>query len=102
MCHYGICYLNLNFIKCTYCGTQAFEWMAEAFACPTCGWNKYVFPMFAADDIEKRNEETEAKVNQGTNFESDGTMRKRKRPPHDEKTTYGYKTVLSLMGTQYT
>lgn len=37
MSYYGIHHINIHSTVCAHCGTEAFSWLADVFACPECG-----------------------------------------------------------------
>jgi predicted RNA-binding Zn-ribbon protein involved in translation (DUF1610 family) len=43
MSAYNIHPLSLDYATCNGCSTEAFVWMTEAFACPECGGEEYVY-----------------------------------------------------------
>jgi predicted RNA-binding Zn-ribbon protein involved in translation (DUF1610 family) len=44
MSYYGVHSAEINYMICAMCGHEAFAWMAEEFACPTCGSSDYECP----------------------------------------------------------
>ena len=53
MSYYGVHNSDVDYMVCSDCQTETFTWMAEVFACPTCGGNKYVFPIFAGETTQQ-------------------------------------------------
>jgi hypothetical protein len=81
MSEYGVYEVDINYMICTMCNTEAFTWMAEVFACFYCGSTEYKFPMVAG--TLTKGEEREAKAGDADEDHAStrraGRKRKRKR-----------------------
>lgn len=56
MSAYNVHPTHIDYLICSECGTEAFAWMAEIFACPACGQEEYVRPPY--DDESTATDES--------------------------------------------
>jgi predicted RNA-binding Zn-ribbon protein involved in translation (DUF1610 family) len=82
MSYYGVHSAEVDYMICPMCGDEAFAWLAEQFACPTCGRSEYVYP-----ESEHEANEVDAPNVVAYQHSIDGPAsieRKRKRSGSDE------------------
>lgn len=82
MSYYGIHDAKVQCAICTTCQSENFVWMAETFACPTCGGAEYELAEEATDPDEEE-EGTTCVPGRGTGTQK--SVRKRKRPTSCER-----------------
>jgi hypothetical protein len=95
MSKYGVYDAEIDYMVCGGCKAEAFTWMAEVFACPTCGDMNYKFPIFV-DTVTTNNNHTEKELheeegirlweNVSASTSKTGRKRKRKVVSSDEET----------------
>lgn len=69
----------IDFVVCANCGTEAFSWMAEVFACPACGGWEYVEP----HELVKLEERVDRELQSPSEAVEGKKKRKRERSPGD-------------------
>jgi len=84
MSAYGIHPNEIDYMICNDCQSEAFAWMAEIFACPTCGGDQYVHPS-SSDQQHPADDQDGSGVNTIGRREQMEDSRKRKRRVSDER-----------------
>jgi len=92
MSAYGVYDMEIDHMVCGTRETEVFTWMAEIFACPTCGNADYTFPKLGntgdinTDKFHRDEEENELGQNVSAPKGKAGKKRKRKLVSSDEET----------------
>lgn len=82
MSYYGVHSAQVDYMICITCRHEVFAWMAEEFACPTCGSSEYVSP--ECDGAADEDDAPEKITDQASINGPEKIAKKRKRTASDE------------------